>query len=159
MNPTDEINARIQDIAARIREIQSLGRRPPGQSADSGTVKHPAAYPTGSAATADGSTVTPDLSSAAGSGTSSSPAFQSLLEQALSSPSDSTSSGTDQTLGLSGLGDLGSMDSLLGAGSPQSSSILGSDNDARLQNYQKLLLQAIQELRAQKGGGAPGNTP
>lgn len=141
MNPIDEINSRIQDITARIREIQNLGRRPPGQAAASGTTKHPAAFPAGSGAKAAGS---PNPSDLAANGTA---GFQSLLEQALSNPADTSSAGS------------ANLDSLLGSGNSQSDTLLSADSAARLQDYQKLLIQAIQELGARKGDRTQGSTP
>ncbi len=163
MSPIDEVYSRIQEITNRIREIQSLGRQPPGNNGEvvplppGNRTVHPAALSTGSQARAPqsasasttqqrGTPVSPaDL---AASGTAS---FDSLLNEALSGSSGSSTAPADNSLGLSGLGDLGGIDTLLGTGSTQSGSVLGSQDTARLQEYQNLLLQAVRELQSRTG--------
>ncbi|HUX12945.1 MAG TPA: hypothetical protein VMW87_07935 [Spirochaetia bacterium] len=152
MSPIDDIYIRIQQITNRIREIQNLGRRPPGNNGDVSPLPrgnqaiHPAALSAGSQTGVGraGKTSAPHEPTAAVSpadlaaaGTSS---FDSLLNEALSAGAGSSAAAGDNGLGLSGVGDLGGIDSLL-----------GSQDTTRLQDYQNLLLKAVRDLQNRKG--------
>ncbi|WP_455382553.1 hypothetical protein [Salinispira pacifica] len=148
MNPIDDINSRIQEITNRIREIQSLGRRPPGNGPATSAAS-------GSAPASAGGNGRTGLDGASAPGAADTAGFQSLLEQALtqSTASSGTENASSDGLGLSGLGNLSSIDTLLGNGSSQTGSMLSTDNSAKLAEYQKLLQAAIQELRTARNQG------
>jgi len=157
VNPIDEISARIEQITSRIRQIQQLGERPPGQ-----TAANPVQPPTGSsvgAGTAAGTTGN-GMDSAA---TMRSPEFQKLLQEAmaLGQTTGQSGDGTGALSGTPGLGSLSGIDSLLGqspvdtAGLQGASGEIAGGNAARLKAYQNALIQAVQQLQAQQGKNKP----
>ena len=157
MSSIDDVMSRIQQIMNRMQEIEGLARRPPA------------------AGGARATPVSPDSTQAAGaqaasdSGAAESPlpaggaAFQQLLEQALAAGSSlgGGSGGSGDLSPLpSNLGSLSSLGSALGlngttptSGTGQSAGGAAADSTLRLQEYQKLLLKAIQELAAEQKRG------
>lgn len=151
MNSIDGVLARIQEILNRIQEIQATQGRVQGMA--------PAASPpvTGThqsgAKTASESSVSPAPTGA------NDQRFRQLLQEALAAGSGGLSAASSTgTAGagllsgsLGGLSGLSNLDSILSGSSGNAS----SSNSGALSQYQQELVQALQELAAQKQKNIP----
>jgi len=155
VNPIDEIYARIEQISSRIRQIQQLGERPPGQ-----TAPNPVQPPTGNSVGAETATGSGSVDSAA---TVRSPEFQKLLQEAmaLGQSGGQSADAAGAPSANTGLGNLTGIDSLLGQNPVDLTNLQGASgeiaggNAARLKAYQNALIQAVQQLQAQQGKTKP----
>ena len=162
MSSIDDVMSRIQQIMNRMQEIEGLARRPPA-AGGARTAPPDSPDPTQTAGGAHAGAAESPLPTGGS-------AFQQLLEQALAAGTNlgggSGGSGELSTLpsSISSLSSLGSALGLNGttpiSGTGQSSDATAADSAARLQEYQKLLIKAIQELAAeQKRGPETPSTP
>lgn len=148
MNSINGVMARIQEILNRIHEIQAA------QGRVSGTGPQPSAGGI-SAPRATDPGVSAQRSTSGAASAAKKAQFRQLLQQALSAETSglaSTSgSGSSSPLtgDLSGLGSLSNLESILGGATGSTSGVSGS-NASALQQYQKELVQALQQLAAQR---------
>jgi len=157
MSSIDDMMSRIQQIMSRMQAIERLGRRPPA----AGGARSVPVSPDSTQAAAGGTAGSEASASAAGpTAPAGGAAFQQLLSQALAAGTNlEGGSGGDLSLLPSNLGSLSGLGSALGlSGTPsegEASSAGGSASDSalRLQEYQKLLIKAIQELAAEQKRG------
>ena len=156
MNSIDGVLARIQEILTRIQEIRDTQGRVQGTGPSAAAGVNAPQQPVPP-------TTTPASANQGTTSLKNSAQFQQLLQQALSLESSGigslgsiTGTGsaansllTGGTGGLGGLTNLGNLDSILGNGTTAT-----GQTSTALQQYQKELSQALQQLAAQKKQGS-----
>lgn len=162
MNSINGVLVRIQEILTRIEEIRATDGRvqgygpssvPTSPAAPSGPT---APTPPGTARASAKSGATSNVSAAGGVSPSKAKEFQQLLEQTLAAQTNGLGIGSSSSPGSllsGGVGSLPNLESILGANSGAGGTP-GVANNQALQQYQQQLLQALQQLAAQKNRGS-----
>lgn len=163
MNSISGVLGRIQEILTRIQEIRATDGRVQGYGPSSvpasSPPRGPAAPATPTASTGVSMPAAPTASGAPSLSPAKAKEFQQLLQQSLATQSNGLGIGSPSGSGglpsgnLSGLGGLSNLESILGT-TAGSGGTLGATNNNALQQYQKQLIQALQQLAAQKKQGS-----